>query len=153
LSVSFRELFSPLPTSKPTEPVEHPTGNPSIKEISMQRTALLLRGSASLILSLLWSGTVRFLYPADMPVKHVILYKHGVAFFEREGSFQAGQNIRLEFQNNEMNDVLKSLTVTDSSGGRITAVRYDSNETPEQRLQKFPSSSMIRNSSAPFSID
>ncbi|MDQ2945661.1 MAG: DUF4139 domain-containing protein, partial [Acidobacteriota bacterium] len=43
-----------------------------------------------------------------------------------------------EFQNNDMNDVLKSLIVTDLSGGRVTAVRYDSNETPEQRLAKFP---------------
>jgi hypothetical protein len=78
------------------------------------------------------------LQATDMPVKQVILYKHGIGFFEREGVVPAGDEIRLDFQNNDMNDVLKSLTVTDLSGGRVTSVRYDSNETPEQRLAKFP---------------
>jgi hypothetical protein len=78
------------------------------------------------------------LYSADMPVKQVILYKHGIGFFEREGVVPAGDEMRLDFQNNDMNDVLKSLTVTDLAGGRITGIRYDSNETPEQRLAKFP---------------
>ncbi len=72
------------------------------------------------------------LYSADMPVKQVILYKHGIGFFEREGVVPAGDEMRLDFQNNDMNDVLKSLTVTDLAGGRITGIRYDSNETPEQ---------------------
>src|SRR5450755_1110240 len=75
---------------------------------------------------------------ADMPVKQVVLYKHGIGFFEREGVVPAGDEMRLDFQNNDMNDVLKSLTVTDLSGGRVTAVRYDSNETPEQRLARVP---------------
>ena len=75
---------------------------------------------------------------AEMPVKQVILYKHGLGFFSREGTVGASEDVRLDFQNTEMNDVLKSLTVAETSGGRITAVRYDSNETPEQRLQKFP---------------
>ncbi len=78
------------------------------------------------------------LYSADMPVKQVILYKHGIGFFEREGVVPAGDEMRLDFQNNDMNDVLKSLTVTDLAGGSITGIRYDSNETPEQRLAKFP---------------
>ncbi len=79
-----------------------------------------------------------WLYAADLPVKQIILYKHGIGYFEREGSVNAGEDVRLDFQNNDMNDVLKSLTVVDTSGGRIRAVRYDSNESPEQRLQKFP---------------
>ena len=75
---------------------------------------------------------------ADLPVTRIILYKHGIAFFEREGVVPAGQELRLDFQTGDMNDVLKSLTLSDLSGGRINAVRYDSNETPEQRLAKFP---------------
>ena len=77
-------------------------------------------------------------YPADMPVKQVTLYKHGIGFFEREGIAPAGEEMRLDFQNSDMNDVLKSLTVTDLGGGTVNAIRYDSNETTAQRLSKFP---------------
>lgn len=75
---------------------------------------------------------------ADLPVTHVILYKHGIGFFEREGSVPAAEEARLDFKTTEMNDVLKSLIVTNSGGGRITGIRYDSNETLEEQLAKFP---------------
>lgn len=81
---------------------------------------------------------VTWAYPAELRVTQVILYKHGIGFFEREGTVPAGEEARLEFKSAEMNDVLKSLTVTNSGGGRITGVRYDSNETLEQQLDKFP---------------
>jgi hypothetical protein len=77
-------------------------------------------------------------YPAELPVTQVILDKHGIGFFQREGTVPAGEEARLDFESAEMNDVLKSLTVTNSGGGRITGVRYDSNETLEQQLDKFP---------------
>lgn len=75
---------------------------------------------------------------ADLPVKQVTLYKHGIGFFEREGIAAPGDEIRLDFQTGDMNDVLKSLVVTDLGGGMINAIRYDSNETQEQRLARFP---------------
>jgi hypothetical protein len=75
---------------------------------------------------------------ADLPVTHVILYKHGIGFFEREGSVPAAEEAKLDFKISEMNDVLKSLIVTNSGGGRITGIRYDSNETLEQQLAKYP---------------
>ena len=37
-----------------------------------------------------------------------------------------------------MNDVLKSLTITDHSGGKINGVRYDASEPLEERLKNFP---------------
>jgi hypothetical protein len=77
-------------------------------------------------------------HSAELPVTRVILYKHGIAFFEREGAVPAGEEARLDFKNTEMNDVLKSLTVTNSGGGRISGIRYDSNETLEEQLGKFP---------------
>jgi hypothetical protein len=77
-------------------------------------------------------------YAAELPVTRVILYKHGIAFFERDGAVPAGQEARLDFKSTEMNDVLKSLTVTNQGNGRITGIRYDSNETLEEQLGKFP---------------
>jgi hypothetical protein len=75
---------------------------------------------------------------ADLLVKQVTLYKHGIGFFEREGSIPAGEEARLDFKNTDMNDVLKSLTVSDTAGGHISGIRYDSNESLTQQLEKYP---------------
>ena len=50
---------------------------------------------------------------ADLPIREVILYKHGVGFFERAGKLEAGETARIDFKAEDMNDVLKSLTITD----------------------------------------
>ena len=78
------------------------------------------------------------LFSAEIPVKQIILYKHGIGYFEREGVVAAGEEARLDFKTSDMNDVLKSLTIADNSGGRIAGVRYDSNETLNQRLDRYP---------------
>lgn len=75
---------------------------------------------------------------AELPVKNVVLYKHGIGYFERAGAIGPGEEARLDFKNGDMNDILKSLTVTDHSGERVSAIRYDSNATLEQQLQDFP---------------
>lgn len=75
---------------------------------------------------------------ADVPVKRVTLYKHGVGYFEREGVITDGEDARLDFKNTDMNDILKSLTVSEGAGSRISGIRYDSNETLEQRLTHYP---------------
>jgi hypothetical protein len=75
---------------------------------------------------------------SDVPVKSVTLYKHGVAYFEREGVVPEGEEARLDFKTADMNDILKSLTVTEGAGTRISGIRYDSNETLEQRLKHYP---------------
>src|SRR5215471_16536807 len=74
---------------------------------------------------------------AELPVRTVVLYKHGVGYFERGGPLGPGESARLDFKAAEMNDVLKSLTVNDN-GGKVTAVRYDSNIPLEQKLNEFP---------------
>ena len=35
---------------------------------------------------------------SDLPVRQVVLYKHGVAYFERQGTAPAGAEIRLDFR-------------------------------------------------------
>lgn len=75
---------------------------------------------------------------ADLPIREVILYKHGVGFFERSGELKAGDTARLDFKAGDMNDVLKSLTLTDRNGGKIDGVRYDASEPVEKRLENFP---------------
>ncbi len=75
---------------------------------------------------------------ADLPVRQVVLYKHGVGFFERAGQLGSSEPARLDFKASEMNDVLKSLTVAEKGGGKITSVRYDSSEPFGRRQGDFP---------------
>ena len=83
-------------------------------------------------------GGAMLLSGADLPVRQVILYKHGVGYFERSGRLAAGESARLDFKAPEMNDVLKSLTIEEKGGGKITGLRYDSSEPLEEKLAEFP---------------
>jgi hypothetical protein len=76
--------------------------------------------------------------PADLPVQQVVLYKHGVGFFERSGKLAPGESAHLDFNASEMNDVLKSLTVGERGGGKITGLRYDSQDLVSRKLADFP---------------
>ena len=78
------------------------------------------------------------LVAAELPVRQVILYKHGVGFFERLGTLGAGESARLDFRPSEVNDVLKSLTVQEKGGGKISGVRYDSDIPLAEKLKDFP---------------
>ena len=77
-------------------------------------------------------------FAADVPVKSIKLYKHGIGFFEREGTIGEGEEARLDFKISDMNDILKSLIITEGAGTRISNIRYDSNETLDQRLKRYP---------------
>jgi hypothetical protein len=83
-------------------------------------------------------GLLPALFAADLPITQVTLYKHGVAHLERSGELKPGETARLDFRPDDMNDVLKSLTVTDRNGGRVNGVRYDSSDPLEKRLEDFP---------------
>lgn len=95
----------------------------------------MFRRLASLLLAVLtvWSPT----YAADLPITRILLYKHGVGYFERSGSTPGGAEIVLEFKASEMNDVLKSLTLLDRSGGRVSGVSYESSDPLEKQLSNF----------------
>jgi hypothetical protein len=69
-----------------------------------------------------------------MPITRVILYKHGVGYFERQGAVDGDGSLTLTFKQSEVSDVLKSLTVLDFDGGHIAAVSYDSTKPLEQLL-------------------
>ena len=75
---------------------------------------------------------------ADLEVTKVVLYKHGVGYFERAGEVSAGDPAALEFKASDMDDVLKSLMVEQTGGEGVSAVRYDSSDPLEKRLEVFP---------------
>ncbi len=71
-----------------------------------------------------------------LPVRRVVLYKHGVGYFEREGSVENDATLTLTFKQSEVSDVLKSLTVLDLDGGHVASVSYDSTKPLEQLLDE-----------------
>src|SRR5215471_16796074 len=75
---------------------------------------------------------------ADLPVREVVLFKHGVGYFARFGHLSAGESARLDFKAGEMNDVLKSLTIEQKGVSKISGLRYDSSEPLAKKLEEFP---------------
>jgi hypothetical protein len=71
----------------------------------------------------------------DLPVRKVVLYKNGVGYFEHAGTVNGNQKVSIDFTSPQLNDVLQSLTVLDSSGGKVGAVGYNSTMPFEQQLK------------------
>lgn len=70
-----------------------------------------------------------------LPIKRVVLYKHGVGYFERQGLVDGSSPVELHFKASEMNDVLKSITAIDRGGGLISSISYESIRPIERQLE------------------
>jgi len=76
--------------------------------------------------------------PSDrLTLNRVALFKSGVGYFELRGKGQAGEGISLHFKREQMNDLLKSLTVLNLSGGEVGSIVYDSTKTAAQELSNY----------------
>jgi hypothetical protein len=73
-----------------------------------------------------------------LAVREMVLYKHGVGFFVRGGKVE-GESISLTFRQDEINDVLKSLTVFDQGGGQVLGIHYS---TPMDTADRLANSSI-----------
>jgi hypothetical protein len=87
-------------------------------------TKHLLGFLAVCVSSPLTSGQPRQPAPGKFPVKRVVLFKNGVGYFEHIGAVHGNESVSIGFTSGQLNDVLKSLTVLDLNGGRITGVAY-----------------------------
>src|SRR3954453_19678525 len=74
---------------------------------------------------------------ALLPVSQVVLFSSGVGHFQREGQVEGDARVDLTFPAQDVNDLIKSLTLPDYDGGRIDAVSYDSNVPVERTRQSF----------------
>ena len=61
-----------------------------------------------------------------LAIHRIVLYKHGVGYFEHQGEVDGDATIEMQFKQNEMNDVLKSLTILDLQGGLVSSISYES---------------------------
>ena len=69
-----------------------------------------------------------------LPVKRVVLYKNGVGYFEHVGRVRDTQDVAISFTSAQLNDLLKSVTVLDLNGGRITNIGYGSAAPIDRQL-------------------
>jgi hypothetical protein len=70
---------------------------------------------------------------ASLPITRLIIFKHGVGYFERSGPF-SGELLELQFPREAMDDVLKSLVALDQGSGQVLGVAF---ETPEDRAARL----------------
>lgn len=69
----------------------------------------------------------------NLPIIHMTLYKHGVGFFERRAKLN-GEEVKISFRVEDMNDILKSLTAMDWGGGQVLGIDYATPQSREERL-------------------
>ena len=65
------------------------------------------------------------------------LFNNGVGYFQLGGTVVAGEEIRLRVKSDQMNDLLKSLTVLNLTGGQVRSIVYDNDKTIAQKLDEF----------------
>ncbi len=73
-----------------------------------------------------------------LPIRRVVLYSNGVAYFERRALVSGHAEVSLSFKQSQVDDVLKSMVVLDRGRGRIGAVSYNSSAPPSARLAEIP---------------
>lgn len=74
---------------------------------------------------------------AAIPVKRIVMFSSGVAFYERNGDVQGDATIDLKFNARDINDLLKSMVLQDEGGGRISTVSYGSKDPITRALRTF----------------
>ncbi|MBM4342193.1 MAG: hypothetical protein FJ100_02315 [Deltaproteobacteria bacterium] len=83
-------------------------------------------------------GATATLQPtAELPVTKVVLYQNGVGYFERRGTV-VGKDLELRVRPDQINDVLKSLTVLDLSGSVASSVSLPVERSGDEVAMHLP---------------
>ncbi|MBY0524218.1 MAG: DUF4139 domain-containing protein, partial [Gemmataceae bacterium] len=73
----------------------------------------------------------------QLPIANVVLFSSGVGYFQREGEVQGNARIDMTFPVQDINDLLKSMVLSDLGGGHVSAVSYDSQAPIDKTLRSF----------------
>ncbi len=85
----------------------------------------------------IWADSSNPVFTAEaLPLKKVTLYSSGVAHYIHNGTVTGSGNIELLFSPAQMNDVLKSLVVTDPAAKNV-AVDYQAEDTLRKSLESL----------------
>lgn len=101
----------------------------------MQRTTRL----TVLLLALLGgcAGSAAVRGDKRLPVRNVVLYRSGVGYFERAGSFD-GEAIEFQVKADEVGDFLASLTAVERTQGGVRSVSFEVPDAPAQAPEPPP---------------
>jgi hypothetical protein len=72
-----------------------------------------------------------------LPVKRVVMFQNGVAYIERRGEFQ-GDELVMRVRPSQIQDILKSITVVDFSGGRANSLAMPVDVSSQRALSELP---------------
>lgn len=106
-------------------------------------SSLLRSGSQTARALALWlaatgcAGTQIVEPAAELRVTKVVLYQNGVGYFERRGTIQ-GRDLELRVRPDQINDVLKSLTVLDLSGSVASSVSLPVERSGDEAAAHLP---------------
>jgi hypothetical protein len=73
----------------------------------------------------------------NIPIKRVVMFSSGVAFFEHNGEVDGNSQVEMKFDVKDINDLLKSMVLQDEGGGRISTVSYGSKDPLTRTLSTF----------------
>ena len=73
----------------------------------------------------------------NLPITRVVLFNAGIGYFHREGDVTGEGRLDLRFDEADVNDLLKSLVLTDKDGGKVRAVTYDNRMPLDFTLKGF----------------
>jgi len=76
-------------------------------------------------------------FAAELPISQVVLFSSGVGHFQRAGTIQGNCSVDLSFRVDQINDLLKSMTLQDLSGGKIGPVTYAPQDPLSHTLRSF----------------
>ncbi|MEN9581435.1 MAG: hypothetical protein RJA70_4444, partial [Pseudomonadota bacterium] len=74
---------------------------------------------------------------AEIPIRRVVLYQNGVGYFERSGRVE-GNVLSIQIRPSQINDLLKSLTVIDTSKGRAVSISLPLEKSGDRVLSELP---------------
>jgi len=72
-----------------------------------------------------------------VPVKLIVLFSSGVGYVEHRGKVDGDATVDLEFDVEDINDLLKSMVLEDLGGGQISTVTYGSRDPITKTLATF----------------
>ena len=73
----------------------------------------------------------------ELPIREITLYRSGVGAFSRTARIEGDATVRLRFPTDDVNDILKSMTILDLGDGTIGPASYGSKEPLARRLASF----------------
>ena len=82
--------------------------------------------------------SIPFVFAGEAPppeVKKIVLYKHGMGYFERHGKVKGNATLSLPFKAEQMKDLLTSFFVLDLDGGKVNSVLYDTKDPLSKQLE------------------